>query len=744
MLPEARRVEKNDGEWGFSRGSKTKKTENQKRNKEGMKNIMNPTRNVTNKRGFTAKWASAIVCFALMLVGMSAFGQANNNFANAIVIPASIPATVNGDNTGATSETGEPLHSDWPDEPKIGRNSIWWNWTPTDSGPVAIDTIGSTIDTGLGVWTGTAVNSLNLVARNEDGSANGVPLQGGRSRVTFDATAGTTYRIAVVGFENIAGPVTVNISSGGGTTNPPPTGLALTVTTTGSGTVTKDPSKSSYETNDVVTLTATPAGTNTFLGWGGDIGTNSATANPITITMDANKTISAAFTSDGGGGGNCGDLTSITVSTNGNGRVTPNLNGKDTLVVCRTYRLTAVPARDWIFAGWTGVSSNANNPRLVFEMQPGMNITANFVPNPFLPVSGVFNGLFFESTNVSTACSGGFTVRVQKSGRYTATFIKGGKRVVANGTFDSTGNASGTAGRGTNAVTFNMQLLGLNGGDADKIAGTVTTSEGCTAQLAGDREVFNAQNPAPLLGNYTLILPLGVSESQTNVTTNLVVVTNNPGTTNEIVVTNEVVETNIVDTVANPGHSFATIAINKQGKARIAGELADGTRISQSTAVSKEGQIPLYVSLYRGTGLLLGWLNVTASNVSGIVNWERPSGIAFPNGIDADIEVIGSPFDRTRVPTIALTNGVITITGLEAIPVQFSNNTTLVPSGTNTSGLSLKLLPNGLIRGNFMSPVTSKNTLLKGAVLQNMNEGYGFYLGSGTSGSFELGEQPVP
>jgi hypothetical protein len=434
--------------------------------------------------------------------------------------------------------------------------------------------------------------------------------------------------------------------------------------------------------------------------------------------------------------------------------VTPNLNGKSNLVICRTYRLNAVPARDHIFAGWSGVSSNENNPRLVFEMQPGMVITANFVLNPLVPVSGVYNGLFFESNNVSTACSGNFTLRVSKNGRYTATFLRAGKRVVANGTMDENGHAAGSTGTGTNALTYDIQLSGLAGGDADKVTGTVTTSAGCVAQLSGDREVFNAQNPSPFQGTYTFILPRGEVVSQTNetVVTNFVVVTNNPGATNESIVTNEVVETNIVVTniVANPGHSYGTVAINKQGKARIAGELADGARISQSTAVSKDltngtGQIPLAISLYRGAGSLIGWLNVSSTDLTGTVNWEKPAGgTTFPAGFDTDIEVMGSPFNRTNGPSITLSNGLVTITDLnDGIPVQFSNKTTLVPSGTNdTSRLNMKLLPNGLIRGNFVNPVTTKNTLLKGAVLQDVNSGFGFFLDRSTSGAFEVHEQP--
>ena len=58
------------------------------------------------------------------------------------------------------------------------------------------------------------------------------------------------------------------------------------------GTVTADPFKAVYSPGEVVTLTATPAPGNTFLFWGGDL---SGAANPTTITMDTDHTVTASF-----------------------------------------------------------------------------------------------------------------------------------------------------------------------------------------------------------------------------------------------------------------------------------------------------------------------------------------------------------------------------------------------------------------------------------------------------------------
>jgi len=96
-----------------------------------------------------------------------------------------------------------------------------------------------------------------------------------------------TYTGSVTVSSSNAGTVTIPISA-------TPAGYTLTVNITGSGSVSKSPNQASYSPGTVVTLTATPAAGCTFTGWSGDL---AGTANPTTITMDADKTVTAAFTS---------------------------------------------------------------------------------------------------------------------------------------------------------------------------------------------------------------------------------------------------------------------------------------------------------------------------------------------------------------------------------------------------------------------------------------------------------------
>ena len=140
----------------------------------------------------------------------------NDNFANASTIQAGQTATAN--NVGYTKETGEPNLSF-----NVGGKSAWWKFTAPASGSFNVNTIGSNFDTILGIYTGTAVNALTLVAADDDSGGNTT------SSATFTATAGTTYRIMVDGFagspQGDSGNIQLTVSGG-----PSPT-LAVTPVT---------------------------------------------------------------------------------------------------------------------------------------------------------------------------------------------------------------------------------------------------------------------------------------------------------------------------------------------------------------------------------------------------------------------------------------------------------------------------------------------------------------------------------
>ena len=119
----------------------------------------------------------------------------NDNFVSAQVL-SGCSGTVNGSNLGASKEAGEPQHFVDPGQPGSGSRSVWYQWQSPSTGSVTFTTSGSDFDTVLAVYTGSAVNSLTLLGSSDDAFPDHT------SSVTFTATAGTTYRIAVDGYDN--------------------------------------------------------------------------------------------------------------------------------------------------------------------------------------------------------------------------------------------------------------------------------------------------------------------------------------------------------------------------------------------------------------------------------------------------------------------------------------------------------------------------------------------------------------
>ncbi len=104
-------------------------------------------------------------------------------------------------NESATRQPGEPAHAGNP-----GGASLWWQWTPAQSGTVTIDTEDSSIDTILGVYRGVSISSLNTVASDDDGGT------GFSSRVQFSAIAGERYWIAVDGYNGATGDIQLSLN----------------------------------------------------------------------------------------------------------------------------------------------------------------------------------------------------------------------------------------------------------------------------------------------------------------------------------------------------------------------------------------------------------------------------------------------------------------------------------------------------------------------------------------------------
>src|SRR5437667_4729521 len=155
-----------------------------------------------HKRMNYAVWQHLpILIPALLLVSATNPAQPPNDaFANGQSLSGST-GSVSGSNVNATKETGEPNHAG-----NSGGHSVWYRWTAPANTPVTIDTIGSSFDTLLGVYTGSSVSTLTTIASNDDIDGPNQP-----SRVSFTPVAGTTYQIAVDGWNGDTGTITLNL-----------------------------------------------------------------------------------------------------------------------------------------------------------------------------------------------------------------------------------------------------------------------------------------------------------------------------------------------------------------------------------------------------------------------------------------------------------------------------------------------------------------------------------------------------
>jgi hypothetical protein len=143
---------------------------------------------------------------ATLVIGASsawAAPPANDDFANAEPLTG-MSDSASGTNVEATMESGEPSHGGQ------GGASIWYRWTAPRTGPFKLETCGSDFDTVVAVYTGTQVDDLELVAGDNDSGGIDCPATN-QSELYFQAVEGTTYSIAVAGWDYGLGPSTGNV-----------------------------------------------------------------------------------------------------------------------------------------------------------------------------------------------------------------------------------------------------------------------------------------------------------------------------------------------------------------------------------------------------------------------------------------------------------------------------------------------------------------------------------------------------
>jgi len=229
--------------------------------------------------------------------------------------------------------------------------------------------------------------TLTLTA-NGAGTVTKSPQQdtyAGGTQVTLTAmpALGNTFvNWLVNGVPNAANPLVVTVNSnmtvvGNFVAAPART---LTVTPNGNGTITKSPDKTTYLHGEQVTLTANPGANAGFVNWSGAA---TGTTNPIVITMDADKAITANFADN---------VHTLTVNTTpaGGGTVTVS-PAKAAYYNNEVVTLTPVPAAGYVFVGWSGALTGSAVPGQL-TMTKNSVVTATFISDETFTVNVSISG----------------------------------------------------------------------------------------------------------------------------------------------------------------------------------------------------------------------------------------------------------------------------------------------------------------------------------------------------------------
>jgi len=146
--------------------------------------------------------------------------------------------------------------------------------------------------------------------------------------------------------------------------------FTLTIYSTSGGTTDPEPGTYSYNAGEEASIEATPDSGYRISGWTGDVPSGHENDNPITITMDSDKSITANFVRQ----------YSLTIAAGSGGTTNPSpgsyIHDNGTQV-----SITAVPSSGYQFSGWSGDVSGTNNP-VTITVDADKSISANFTQTP--------------------------------------------------------------------------------------------------------------------------------------------------------------------------------------------------------------------------------------------------------------------------------------------------------------------------------------------------------------------------
>jgi hypothetical protein len=418
------------------------------------------------------------------------------------------------------------------------------------------------------------------------------------------------------------------------------------------------------------------------------------------------------------------------------------------------YSIVAAPNSTSLLGTWTTISGThveiTNGTTLKFIMESNMAIQALFVSNIFLDtgIRGTYNGLFYVTatnsvvtnetvtnlvgtnqvatnelvtnvlaTNAIAFESAGMldNLVLSKEGTFSGKLLLAGGSYALSGAFDAFGRTTNQVARSEKLGGPLIVDMNLDTNGAGIMTGAVTNS--------------TWQSNATLLANLT-----AATSGASNYTLLMLPPTNAPANNS---------------VPAGDGYALIT---DHAGTITLSGGLADGTTFSQTVPASQSNDVPVYISLYAKTGLLIGWLNLTnldSTNEAGGLAWIKglqahPS-VLFPDGFTETLQTEGSPWiipDAVTLPssnTLTISNADLDLNYTVAI----SDNDKLIidtsaPSNSLNSLTGTINLKTGQLEITFGDGGGNATTKGYGAMLQNTNSAGGYFVTKTNTGSITL------
>ncbi len=403
----------------------------------------------------------------------------------------------------------------------------------------------------------------------------------------------------------------------------------------------------------------------------------------------------------------------LTVAIEGQGDAGA-FTGTTSREVGANYTIVARPAAGWLFAGWSG-SWQGDGAAHSFTMKNGTAVTARFIPNPFLPVRGAYEGLIGASDSAH-AERGFISLKLTGLGNFSGRAFFAGEGYPIIGRFGFDGHATVKLPRSDiSPLKLKLTLDFASGA----ITGFVLDGE-LSISLDAARALKDA---AAFAGRYTVSFPA------------------EPGST---------------DASVPHGDGYAVLVVDSAGNAQLTGALADGRDFSRAGRIQQDGSLAIYLPLYQHGGSLTGVLtfaDLSDRDIEGALRWTKPerAGAAhFAGGFDTTLPAIGARYtapdpghpvvsvaEQDDNARIILGDGGLDLEVVQPATIGMDNVVTVTTPAL--SGLSVQIkAQNGRFKGAFTHPVSGAVTEFRGVVLQKQNVGTGYFLGEAQSGYANL------